>query len=136
MPIGFNGLNILIVLIVLVSILIGILGTIFWIWMAVDCATNKRLKDNEKLLWMLLIIFTHFLGGLIYFFAGRTPRNSQLQDGNYSSMQGPYQPYQQGYQAPPPAQQERAQQHYPQEQIPYEGPQYEQTQVSYPEDPR
>ena len=48
----------------------GILGVIllaFWIWMIVDCA-QRKFKGNEKIVWMLVIIFTKFLGAIIYFF--------------------------------------------------------------------
>lgn len=49
---------------------------IFWIWMLVHAITNRGLRDVEKLIWVLVILFTHFLGALIYFFVGR-PRQSQ-----------------------------------------------------------
>ena len=45
--------------------------TAFWIWMLVDAITNKSLKDNDKLIWVLVVVFTHFIGALIYFFVGR-----------------------------------------------------------------
>lgn len=43
----------------------------FWIWMLVDCIRNKRLSDNERLVWTLVIVFTHALGAFIYLLAGR-----------------------------------------------------------------
>jgi hypothetical protein len=46
----------------------------FWIWMIVDCAKNKALKDNDRLIWILVVVLTNWLGALIYFFAGRTKR--------------------------------------------------------------
>ena len=45
--------------------------TAFWIWMLVDALTNKSLKDNDKLIWVLVVVLTHFIGALIYFFVGR-----------------------------------------------------------------
>jgi len=50
----------------------------FWIWMLVDCATNQRLMGNEKTVWILVVIFTNWLGALIYFFAGRPKRFAPL----------------------------------------------------------
>ncbi len=44
---------------------------IFWIWMLVHAITNKGLSDTEKIVWVLVIIFVHFIGALIYFFVGR-----------------------------------------------------------------
>jgi len=49
---------------------------VFWIWMLVHAITNPGLRDIEKLIWVVVILFTHFIGALIYFFVGR-PRRSQ-----------------------------------------------------------
>jgi hypothetical protein len=48
-----------------------LLATVFWIWMLIDCITNSRLQDTEKIVWVLVIVFTHIIGALIYFFIGR-----------------------------------------------------------------
>ncbi len=44
---------------------------VFWIWMLVDCIKNTRLSETEKVVWVLVIIFLHALGALIYLLAGR-----------------------------------------------------------------
>ena len=49
----------------------GLASFVFWIWMIADCATNKSLDGTEKIIWLLVVIFLHLLGALIYFFAGR-----------------------------------------------------------------
>lgn len=54
----------------LALVVIGILTTLFWIWMLVDCLTSD-LPSTEKLIWALVIIFLHVLGALIYYFAAR-----------------------------------------------------------------
>ncbi|MBI3415040.1 MAG: PLDc_N domain-containing protein [Verrucomicrobia bacterium] len=51
-----------------------LLGTIFWIWMLVDCATKESNQSNDKIVWILIIVFTHFIGALIYFFVRRSRR--------------------------------------------------------------
>ena len=38
---------------------------IFWIWMLIDCIKSK-LKDIDKLIWILIIVFFHFIGALLY----------------------------------------------------------------------
>lgn len=38
---------------------------IFWIWMLIDCI-KSNLKDIDKLLWILIILFFHFIGALLY----------------------------------------------------------------------
>jgi hypothetical protein len=53
---------------------VGLALFAFWIWMLVHCLQNKALDSNEKLVWVLVIVFTHFLGAVIYFFVGRTKR--------------------------------------------------------------
>lgn len=53
---------------------LGVLGTVFWIWMLIDCAMNEPSDGNDKLVWILVILFAHFLGALIYFFVRRPRR--------------------------------------------------------------
>jgi hypothetical protein len=53
---------------------VGIIGTLFWIWMLIDCATKEPSSGNDKLIWILIIIFTHLLGALIYFLVRRPKR--------------------------------------------------------------
>jgi len=53
---------------------IGILGTIFWIWMLIDCAKNEPREGNDRVMWVLIIALTHFVGALIYYFARRSER--------------------------------------------------------------
>ena len=54
--------------------LISLVLFAFWVWMLVDCLKNEGLVGNEKIIWVLVIIFTHFLGAVIYFFVGRPKR--------------------------------------------------------------
>ena len=44
---------------------------VFWIWMLIHAITNKGLTDTEKIVWVLVVLFLHALGALIYFFVGR-----------------------------------------------------------------
>jgi len=57
--------------------LIGIAGTIFWIWTIIDCATNEPSEGNEKIVWIVIIVFTHWLGSLIYLLVRRPQRIQQ-----------------------------------------------------------
>jgi len=52
-------------------IVIGLLLFVFWIWMLIDAIKNPALSNTEKIVWVLVILFLHFLGAVIYFFAGR-----------------------------------------------------------------
>lgn len=58
-------------------VLLFVLAAIgFWIWMVIDCATNEPSQGNDKIVWMLVLIFTGWIGALIYFFARRPLRGS------------------------------------------------------------
>ena len=58
--------------------LIGILASIFWVWMIIDCATKESPQGNDKLVWILIIVFMHWIGSLIYYFVRRPQRIAQF----------------------------------------------------------
>jgi hypothetical protein len=39
---------------------------VFWILTIIDCAMNEPSEGNEKIVWIIVIIFGHVLGALIY----------------------------------------------------------------------
>ena len=47
--------------------LLSIAATIFWIWMLIVAATRER-STADKVVWVLIILFTHILGAAIYYF--------------------------------------------------------------------
>lgn len=51
---------------------------IFWIWMLVDCVQNEPSEagKNDKLIWILVIIFTGWIGALIYLLVRRPQRKA------------------------------------------------------------
>jgi len=53
-------------------------ASVFWIVMIVECATKEPAGGNEKLIWILIIIFTHWIGALIYYFVRRPQRIAQF----------------------------------------------------------
>lgn len=65
-------------LILIPLLFVGLALTAFWIWMLVDCATKEPSQGNDKIIWMLVIIFTHWIGALIYFLVRRPERKRQL----------------------------------------------------------
>ena len=65
------------ILFALVFLVFGIGGTVLWIWMIVDCATKEPSEGNDKLVWILVIVLTHWIGALIYLFARRPKRIQQ-----------------------------------------------------------
>jgi hypothetical protein len=149
----------LILFLVLLFVLICLAAFAFWIWMLIDSATNTKLNSSTRLVWLLIIIFAHILGAIIYFFVGRSPKNPQIRyqyETPYRAQRAyppymppqpqpqsaPYQPYQQGYQ-PPQAPPQPFQQGIPypyalpmQQPLSSEENQYEQPQTIYPEQPQ
>jgi len=55
-------------------VIIAIGGTILWIWAIIDCAMNEPSDSNEKIVWIIVVVFTHWIGALIYLIARRPQR--------------------------------------------------------------
>lgn len=135
-------------LMLFLTMLFSVAVVVFWVWTLIDCVTNKRLTDTQKIIWALVIIFVGVIGSLIYFLAGRSPKAYappqqyyyvQQTYGSPMTEQAPaenYRPYQEGYRAqeqesPQPLQTSEAgpaSDEQPAQQV-----QYEQMQISYPE---
>ncbi|MCC6797634.1 MAG: PLDc_N domain-containing protein [Candidatus Hydrogenedentes bacterium] len=61
-------------LFVLMFFAVSICATILWIWMIIDCAMNEPSEGNDKIVWILVIVLTGWVGALIYFFFRRPKR--------------------------------------------------------------
>ena len=68
---NLGGGEIILILALLVLAPLTVLSMVFWIWMLIHAIQNKGLTDTEKIIWVLVIVFLHVLGALIYFFVGR-----------------------------------------------------------------
>ncbi|HEV3202088.1 MAG TPA: PLD nuclease N-terminal domain-containing protein [Bryobacteraceae bacterium] len=55
-----------------------IVGSAFWIWMLVECATKESATGNTKVVWAIIIIFTYMIGATIYYFVRRPQRWKEL----------------------------------------------------------
>ena len=53
---------------------LSLLAVVFWIWMLIDCATKEPSEGNEKIVWILIIVFLQAIGALIYIFVRRPTR--------------------------------------------------------------
>jgi hypothetical protein len=47
---------------------------IFWIWTLIEVLTKEPSEGNDKIVWLLVVIFFHFIGSLIYHFVRRPER--------------------------------------------------------------
>jgi len=63
------ALEAIIVLFFFALIFLSVIGSfVFWVWMLVDCIRRKYAKDDEKLIWVLIIVFAQIIGAIIYYF--------------------------------------------------------------------
>ena len=63
------ALEAIIVLLIFGLFFLLIIGSFaFWIWMLVDCIKRKFKKDDEKIIWLLVIILVQAIGAIIYYF--------------------------------------------------------------------
>lgn len=53
---------------------LGMAGTVFWVWMLIDCVTREPASGDDRLAWTLVIAFTHLLGALAYLLVRRPQR--------------------------------------------------------------
>ncbi len=70
------GVGIAIVLLIGGLIVLGIALFALWLWMLVDCAQAPEPPgdSNHRLVWILILVFTGWIGALLYFFLVRRPR--------------------------------------------------------------
>ena len=75
-PFFFGSFSLLYCCLWIIGIGLSIAVTVFWIMMLIDVIRreDKEFKtNNEKLIWVLVIIFTHIIGALIYYFMVKRP---------------------------------------------------------------
>ena len=56
-----------------ITFVVGIFFFVFWILMLVDVIQRKFKKDNDKIIWILIIVFTNWVGAIIYYFVVKKP---------------------------------------------------------------
>ena len=44
---------------------IGLGGLVLWIWTLIDCITNESTEGNERIVWVVVIAITHWIGALM-----------------------------------------------------------------------
>lgn len=50
---------------------LGVAATVFWIVELIDACRREFPDPNTKLVWILVLIFSHGVGALVYFFVGK-----------------------------------------------------------------
>lgn len=62
----------------IISTVIALIGTVLWVWILIDCATQESSRGNTKLVWILIIIFAAWVGALAYLLFRRPQRQKEL----------------------------------------------------------
>lgn len=55
-----------------VFMLLSVAGTVFWIYVLIDCSTNE--PNQNKMMWIVIVVVTHWIGALVYYFYQRPKR--------------------------------------------------------------
>lgn len=53
-------------------IVLGVLGLGLWLWALIDAIQNPALTGNTRLIWILVILLTNWIGALLYLTIGRS----------------------------------------------------------------
>jgi len=53
----------------ILSVVAIILFFVFWVLMIVDCAKRNFKGENDKVVWILVIVLLGFIGATMYYFA-------------------------------------------------------------------
>ena len=61
---GIGGL----ILLMLIFMAVFVFLFVFWILMIIDCAKREFKGENDKVVWILVLVFLGFLGAVIYYF--------------------------------------------------------------------
>ncbi len=66
------------VLFTLLVLVVFIAATVFWIKMLIECVMKEPDTGNTKLVWVIIIVFTHIIGALIYYVVRRPQRYAEV----------------------------------------------------------
>ena len=88
------GIGIGVVLLLALIALMAVGFFAFWVWMLVDCAQAPEPDhdSNHRLVWILILVFTGWIGALLYFFLVRRPRLAALRAPSFTSPPMPRPP--------------------------------------------
>ncbi|WP_339730056.1 PLD nuclease N-terminal domain-containing protein [uncultured Gimesia sp.] len=60
-----------------IGFILSVLAFVLWVWMLIDCLKNEPSDGNDKIIWVLVIIFLNGIGALIYYLIRRPERIKQ-----------------------------------------------------------
>lgn len=68
---GIGAFYLGIIALYLLMIGFAVLATVFWIVELVDVSRREFPDPNTKVIWIVVLIFSHGVGAIVYYFAGR-----------------------------------------------------------------
>lgn len=71
---NLDSLHIVIIVLSLITALLAAL----WIWMLLECAAYESNEGNTKIIWILILLITNWIGALLYLFMRRPQRKAEL----------------------------------------------------------
>ncbi len=63
---------------VFLTSLISLASTALWIWILVEVLVRETDKENNKLIWVLVVLLTGWIGAVIYLFVRRQKRIEEI----------------------------------------------------------
>lgn len=64
----FLGMGIVMLFLVVLMIAVPIMAVIVWIVMLVDCLQRKFRDKDDKIIWVVVLVFLNIVGAVIYYF--------------------------------------------------------------------
>jgi len=64
-----GGIVLFFILIWMILIGLSIAAFVFWILMIIDVANRNFPKEDDKIIWILVVVIAGIIGALIYYFA-------------------------------------------------------------------
>ncbi len=61
-------IGLILIPLILVFIALFVLMLVFWIMMLVDAVQRKYKEENDKIVWILIIVLVGVIGAIIYYF--------------------------------------------------------------------
>lgn len=75
---GFPAGSIIVGFFFLLATAAGLAGFVFWFWMLIDLLKREfpKERENEKIVWLLVLLTLNLIGAVLYFFLGRKGKNN------------------------------------------------------------
>lgn len=73
----FFGIMVAELLFFAIMSLVGLALFVFWLIVLIDCIKNEPSEGNDKIVWILVLVFLHALGALLYLLIRKPQRKER-----------------------------------------------------------